>query len=121
MDCLVDAHLRSQSNSKSWDCYTLHGSEERVPGVEMAQPPPQAYPARGCAYNIPIGVETWADVLGFLNAHNQAAHPVQVPAQPAAPAQGGGDRGAMGKLDKRPRPQATTDMSEHDFKFFENE
>ena len=88
----------------------------------MAQSPPQACPARGCAYNTPIGVETWADVLGFLNAHNQAAHPVQAQAQPVAPAhQGGGDRGAMGKLDKRPRPQATTEMSEHDFKFFENE
>ena len=27
----------------------------------------------------------------------------------------------VGKIDKRPRPESTTDMTEHDFKFFENE
>ena len=83
-------------------------------------PPPQACPARGCNYNTPINVPTWELVLGLMNAHNQAAHPVQAP-QAGHGHPGGGDQGASGKLDKRPRPQATTDMSEHDFKFFENE
>ena len=85
----------------------------------MDPPPPKACPAWGCHYNTPLNVPTWDLVLGMLNAHKQAAHPVQ--AQPAGQAQqGGGDHRVMGKLDKRPRPQATTDMSEHDFKFFEN-
>merc|ERR1711873_129508 len=39
----------------------------------------------------------------------------------AGGAAGGRDRAVIGKLDKRPRPQAIPDMSEHDFKFFENE
>ena len=79
-------------------------------------PPPQACPARGCNYNTPINAPSWDIVIGLLNAHNQAAHPA--PAPQGGPAQPGGDRGATGKLDKRPRPQATIEMTEHDFKFF---
>merc|ERR1712240_353401 len=64
-----------------------------------------------------------------MNAHVQVAHPtpVQAPVQAGAGGAAGGAGAAgvgaavMGKLDKRPRPQATTDMSEHEFKFFENE
>merc|ERR1712240_587072 len=64
-----------------------------------------------------------------MNAHVQVAHPTPVQAaHPAAAppggaggAVGGRDRAVIGKLDKRPRPQAVPDMSEHDFKFFENE
>ena len=84
-------------------------------------PPPQACPARGCNYNTPITAPTWDVVLGLLNAHNQAAHPAAAPPGGAGGAVGGRDRAVMGKLDKRPRPQAVPDMSEHDFKFFENE
>ena len=84
-------------------------------------PPPQACPARGCNYNTPITAPTWDVVLGLLNAHNQAAHPAAAPPGGAGGAVGGRDRAVIGKLDKRPRPQAVPDMSEHDFKFFENE
>ena len=91
----------------------------------MAEPsPPQACPVRNCNYNTPITALTWDVVLGLLQAHNQAAHPAPAPAPPGGQgghAGGGGDRGVVGKLDKQPRPQATTDMTEHDFKFFENE
>ena len=84
-------------------------------------PPPQACPAHGCNYNTPINAPTWDVVLGLLNAHNQAAHPVVVPPGGVGAAAAAADRAATGKLDKRPRPQAVPDMSEHDFKFFENE
>ena len=75
-------------------------------------PPPEACPATGCNYNTPINAPTWEVVLGLLNAHNQAAHPPPAP-QAGQGGAGGGDRGAMAKLDKRTRPQATTDMTEH--------
>ena len=88
-------------------------------------PPPQTCTARGCHYNTPVGAPTWDVVLGLMNAHVQAAHPnpVQAPVQAGAggAAVAGGGAAVMGKLDKRPRPQATTDMTEHEFKFFENE
>ena len=89
-------------------------------------PPPQTCVVRGCNYNTPIGVPTWEVVLGLMQAHNQQVHPPPPPAQPVqgGPAcvdgAGGGAGGAVGKLDKRPRPQASTDMTEHNFKFFEN-
>ena len=88
-------------------------------------PPPQACTARNCHYNTPVGAPTWEVVLGLMTAHVQATHPapVQAPVQAGAGGAGaaGGGAAVMGKLDKRPRPQATTDMSEHEFKFFENE
>ena len=93
----------------------------------MAEPPPpQACTARGCNYNTPINAPTWDVVLGLIQAHNQAAHPAPAAAQAppggaAGRGAGGGDRGVVGKIDKRPRPESTTDMTEHDFKFFENE
>ena len=84
-------------------------------------PPPQTCTAPRCNYNTPLGAPTWDVVLGLIQVHNQAAHTVSAPVQPQPGGQvrdggEGGDRGAGGKLDKRPRPQATTDMTEHDFK-----
>ena len=84
----------------------------------MAQPTPQTCSQQGCHYNTPVGVPDWAGVIQLLQIHAQTAHP-----PPAPPPNNGGDGGASnkGKLDKRPRPEATTNMSEHEFKFFDNE
>ena len=83
----------------------------------MAQPTPQTCSHQGCHYNTPVGVPDWAGVIQLLQIHTQTAHP------PPAPPPHGGDGGASNKekLDKRPRPEATTNMSEHEFKFFQNE
>ena len=88
--------------------------------VAMDQPPPQTCGRPGCQYNTPPGVPNWQGVIQLLQIHAQTAHPEPAPAA-AAPGHGAqGDR-AAGKLDKRPRPEATPNMSEHDFKFFQNE
>ena len=89
----------------------------------MDPPPPQACGAQGCHYNTPIGVPTWEAVVGLMQAHTQQAYPLPPPAAAPVAAGGAGQGGgaAAGKLDKRPRPQSNTDMSEHEFKFFENE
>ena len=82
--------------------------------VVMDQPPPQTCGRPGCQYNTPPGVPDWQGVIQLLQIHAQTAHPGPAPAA-AGPVQGaqGGDR-AAGKLDKRPRPEATPNMSEHD-------
>ena len=66
-----------------------------------------------CDYTTPRGMETHTLALEALKLHVQTAHP------PLAAA-GHVERPAS-KVDKRQRPEARMEMSEHDWRFFESE
>ena len=87
--------------------------------------PPKAAPpiepltcsATGCGYSTPEGVPDFGAQLTCLSLHTQQAHP--------APAPAGVDAGSAGrptcKVDKRARPTVSSEMSEHDWRFFLSE
>ena len=79
----------------------------------MAPPTPVTCGVTGCSYNTPMGAEM-EQMLEFLRIHVQTAHPTQAAAtvQPAK---------ATTKVDKRPRPDISCEMSEHDWRFFLSE
>ena len=66
-----------------------------------------------CGYSTPRGMETHTLALEALKLHIQTAHP-------PLPAAGHVERPAS-KVDKRQRPEARMEMSEHDWRFFESE
>ena len=84
----------------------------------MPAPAPIPCSAPGCAYQTPENLPTYDLVTTHLQLHTNAAHP------PPAPRGGGGPQPAHGqtaKVDKRSRPEASPDMSEHEFRFFQSE
>ena len=113
---ILDASVRSESSSTSLGKVPSSRARRRSrSGPEMAPPTPQTCSQPDCHYNTPVGVPDLAGVIQLLQIHAQMAHP-----PPAPPPNNGGDGGASskGKLDKWPRPEVTTNMSEHEFKFF---
>ena len=62
-----------------------------------------------------MGVPDWPAVIQLLQMHIQTAHPAARPQEGGA----GGGAASRGKLDKKPRPEANPNMSEHEFKFFQ--
>ena len=82
----------------------------------MPAPPPMACPSPGCAYTTAENLPTYDILTTHLQMHiatNHAPVPAAGP-QPGPPPQ-------TAKVDKRSRPEATQDMSEHDFRFFQSE
>ena len=82
------------------------------PKPSMA-PPPVSCSSPGCKYTTPNGIEDFKLITEQLILHAQLAHAVT--AQSTSVSQ------TVAKMDKRPRPEAKQDMSEHDFRFFESE
>ena len=82
------------------------------PKPSMA-PPPVSCSSPGCQYTTPDGIEDFKLITDQLILHAQLAHAVT--AQSTSVGQ------TVAKMDKRPRPEAKQDMSEHDFRFFESE
>ena len=82
------------------------------------QPAPALAPvscsAPNCEFQTPPGVTDHATILQFLTLHVQTAHAAAPAAQPAPPS-------VTAKIDKLCRPAAKRDMTEHEYKFFENE
>ena len=76
-------------------------------------PPPAACSAPGCESTTPPGVNDHATILQYMTLHVQTAH-AAAPAGPAPPS-------VTAKIDKLSRPAAKRDMTEHEYKFFENE
>ena len=68
----------------------------------------------GCSYVTPPGLPNYDQLHEQLLLHCRLAHP-------APPTQNHQGQPAQSKLDRRPRPEARQDMSEHDFRFFESE
>jgi len=64
-----------------------------------------------CHYSTPLRLPDFATITQHLQMHTQAAHTAAVAAAQAPCA----------KVDKRPRPEATLDMTEHEFKFYQSE
>jgi hypothetical protein len=79
----------------------------------MAPPTPVPCGSRGCSFTTPLGAEMKA-MLEFLKIHVQTAHPPMVATEQALPRQ-------TTKVDKRPRPEISCEMSEHDWRFFLSE
>jgi hypothetical protein len=71
-----------------------------------------------CDYTTPGDVNGIANMVQVMGLHNAQVHPT-APA-PAVTAGGARDSGPA-KLDRRARPEASVDMSEHDWRFFESE
>ena len=85
----------------------------------MAPPPapaPVSCSAPDCEFTTPVGVNDHATILQFLTLHVQTAH-AAAPAAQAARA----PPSVTAKIDKLCRPAAKRDMTEHEYKFFENE
>ena len=83
-----------------------------VPATDMVVPDPLPCSAPGCLYTTPENLPNFATITTHLQLHTQAAH--------AAAAPGQGFRQSS-KVDKRPRPEAALDMTEHEFKFYQSE
>ena len=83
------------------------------PPKQAMAPPPVSCSSPGCQYSTPEGMEDFKLITEHLTMHVQLAHAAAAPPVPGPP--------ASAKLDKRPRPEAKQDMSEHDFRFFESE
>ena len=79
----------------------------------MAPPTPVPCGVHACSYTTPLGADM-KQMLEFLRIHVQSAHPGQAvtTAQTAKPTT---------KVDKRPRPDISCEMSEHDWRFFLSE
>ena len=78
----------------------------------MPPPAPIKCSAPDCAWLTPENLPTYDLVTTHLQLHVQTNHPPQ--AQPTAQV-------TSAKVDKRPRPEASQDMTEHGFRFFESE
>ena len=76
----------------------------------MAPPAQIPCPSPGCGWKTPENIPTYDLVTTHLQLHVSTNH-----------AAGGGPSHNTAKVDKRPRPEATQDMSEHAFRFFESE
>ena len=74
-------------------------------------PMPLPCTAPRCHYSTPLGLPDFATITQHLQVPTQAAHTAAVAAAQAPCA----------KVDKRPRPEATLDMTEHEFKFYQSE
>ena len=77
-------------------------------------PTPIMCSAPDCEYTTPTGLPTYDLITQHLQIHAQIAH---------AAVQGPGNRAPSNaaKVDKRPRPEAAQEMTEHAFRFFESE
>ena len=71
--------------------------------------------APGCEYVTPENLPNYDLVTTHLQLHANTVHAAPV----AAP--GLAQQVPSAKVDKRPRPDVTLDMTEHDFRFFESE
>ena len=71
--------------------------------------------APGCDYVTPENLPNYDLLTTHLQLHASTVHPAPV----AAP--GLAQQVPSAKVDKRPRPDVTLDMTEHDFRFFESE
>jgi hypothetical protein len=67
----------------------------------------------GCEYLTPENLPNYELVTTHLQLHSSTVH--------AAPAPGLAQQVPSAKVDKRPRPDVTLDMTEHDFRFFVSE
>ena len=76
----------------------------------MDPPPPLECSAPGCQYSTPPGIPDFNQSIQLMAIHTTQAHPG--PGQQQRPTT---------KVDKRPRPEVTQDMSEHDWRFFVSE
>ena len=83
----------------------------------MAPPPPVPCGVPGCSFTTPLGA-SMKEMMEFLKIHVQSAHPAQALA--AATAQVNTAKPTT-KVDKRPRPEISCEMSEHDWRFFLSE
>ena len=80
----------------------------------MVAPDPMPCSVDTCNFTTPPGIPSFQLVLQALQLHMQGAHPAPQPLEQI-------QHKGSGKIDKRPRPEAKPDMSEHDFRFFESE
>ena len=83
------------------------------PPAPMPDPDPVTCPSPDCPYTTPAGLPDHTQVTEHFSQHCRLAHPVQAGQGHVPP--------APAKIDRRPRPEARQDMSEHDFRFFESE
>ena len=87
-------------------------------GQQQPTMPPSPTPIHcespGCPYVTPDGLPSYDQVHEQLLLHCRLAHPVASP-------QNQQGQPAPSKPDRRQRPEARQDMSEHDFRFFESE
>ena len=84
-----------------------------APPPAMAPPDPQACSAAGCGWSTPAGLPHFEQIIQLMTLHTTQAHP--------ALQGGGGDRRPTTKVDKRPRPEISMEMTEHDWRFFLSE
>ena len=70
-----------------------------------------------CDYLTPENLPTYDLVTTHLQLHVSTVHAAPAP----GPAHGQARQVPSAKVDKRPRPEVTLDMTEHDFRFFESE
>ena len=84
----------------------------------MPAPAPIPCSAPGCTYVTPENLPTYDLLTTHLQLHTNAAHPPPAPPGGGVPQPG---HGQTAKVDKRSRPEATPDMSEHEFRFFQSE
>jgi len=76
----------------------------------MAPPAQQQCTAPGCTYNTAEGIPTWELILRALEVHQKTTHPFNV-----------GAGGNTVKVDKKTRPAITPQMTEENWRFFNNE
>ena len=81
----------------------------------MAPPTPVPCGVSSCSYTTPLGA-AMKEMLEFLKIHVASAHPGQA----ATTAQAHAAKPTT-KVDKRPRPEISCEMSEHDWRFFLSE
>lgn len=82
------------------------------PPQDMVAPEPLACSAPECGWTTPRGVPHFEQLIQLMSFHNNQAHPTA--------AEGGNHRPTT-KVDKRPRPDVTLEMTEHDWRFFLSE
>ena len=81
----------------------------------MAPPAPLACSKTACEWKTPPNCPSWDLMMRAMELHMGAEHSVNIATASSAHA------AAPSKVDKRPRPEASQDMSEHEFRFFESE
>ena len=86
------------------------GEPASPPFPEMAPPPPLPCSSPDCEYQTPAGVPDYATLVQLMTLHTTQAHSAPAPfTRPAS------------KVDKRPRPEARQDMTEHDWRYYVSE
>ena len=86
------------------------GEPASPPCPEMAPPPPLPCSSPDCEYQTPAGVPDYATLVQLMTLHTTQAHSAPAPfTRPAS------------KVDKRPRPEARQDMTEHDWRYYVSE